>query len=72
MNNCAQIAEMHPLLVDTLGAARALSVSERTVWSLMKRGDLPAIRIGRALRFAAEDLREWVDRRRADGGKECG
>lgn len=50
------------LLVDATAAARLLSVSVRTVANLTARSELPCVRIGRALRYSVEDLRQFVHR----------
>jgi excisionase family DNA binding protein len=51
-----------PLLVDSRRAAKLLSVSERTVWSITApRGPLPAVRIGRAVRYSVEAIRAYVE-----------
>ncbi len=51
-----------PLLVDVRVAARLLSVCERTVWNMAKRGELPSLRIGRAVRFSVDDIKAWIQR----------
>jgi excisionase family DNA binding protein len=51
-----------PLLVDAAEAARLLCVSPRTVWSLTQRGELPACRIGRLVRYDPRDLAAYVER----------
>jgi excisionase family DNA binding protein len=52
-----------PMLVDIKAAAELLGVSDRTVWSLIQRGEgPPLIRLGRSVRFSVESLREWVSR----------
>jgi excisionase family DNA binding protein len=43
-------------------AARATSLSERTIWAAIQRGDLPASKMGRALLIKPADLEGWVDR----------
>lgn len=44
-------------------AAKFLSVSERTLWSLTApRGALPVVRFGRSVRYRQADLSEWVRR----------
>jgi excisionase family DNA binding protein len=50
-----------PLLLDSHEAARLLAVSPRTLWSMTKRGVLPAVRIGRAVRFDPADLRRFIE-----------
>jgi excisionase family DNA binding protein len=54
----------NPLLIGPEEAACLLSVPTRTVLSLIRRGDLPALRLpGRRLRIRAADLQEFVRRR---------
>jgi len=53
-----------PLLMDVRAAARALSVSPRTVQLLAARGELPSLKIGKLRRFALTDLQRFIDARR--------
>ena len=39
-----------------------LKVNPRTIYRLIKTGELPAIRIGRQWRFRRSNLDEWIDR----------
>jgi excisionase family DNA binding protein len=48
------------LLLTASEAANALAVSERTLWSLTKRGEIGSIRIGRSIRYDLEQLRLWI------------
>ena len=48
------------LLVSSREAARMLAVSERTLFTLRKTGAIPAIQVGRAVRFSVADLEEWI------------
>jgi excisionase family DNA binding protein len=57
-----------PLLLTAPEAARLLAVSERTVWALTDRGELPCVRIGRAKRYDPRDLAEFVERLKVEGG----
>jgi excisionase family DNA binding protein len=41
-----------------------LKVNPRTIYRLIKTGELPAVRIGRQWRFRRTDLDEWIDRQR--------
>jgi excisionase family DNA binding protein len=42
-------------------AARALSISERTLWALQKAGEIPVVRIGRSTRYDVRDLLAYLD-----------
>jgi excisionase family DNA binding protein len=49
-------------LLTTREAADYLRVSTRTLFSLSARGELPAVRIGRAVRYRPADLAAYVER----------
>lgn len=59
-------------------ASKLLGVTERTVWTLVNQGELPAIRFGRTVRIDPVDLRGFIDRAKSQcqvsAGKEvaCG
>lgn len=60
------------LLVTVSEAAKLLSVSERTVFALTKRGEIGSVRIGRAVRYWVDELRAWVrarNERQVAGGE---
>jgi len=42
-----------------------LKVNPRTIYRLIRNGELPAIRIGRQWRFRRSDLDAWIDRQRS-------
>jgi len=42
-----------------------LNVTPRTIYRLIRTGELPAIRIGHQWRIRQSDLDEWLDRQRA-------
>ena len=50
------------LLVDRREAAHLLSLSERTVFTLTDAGELPTVRIGRAVRYPVTGLIAWIER----------
>ena len=41
-----------------------LKVNPRTIYRLIKSGELPAVRIGRQWRFRRSDLDTWIERQR--------
>lgn len=44
-------------------AAARVELSETTIREAIDRGDLPAYRVGRAIRIDVEDLRNWLKSR---------
>lgn len=56
-----------PLAVPPRDAARLLSISERTLWSLtVPRGPIPCVRIGRSVRYAVAALEAYLAK---EGGR---
>ena len=45
-------------------AAASLAISERMLWGLTQRGEVRAVRIGRAVRYSPRDLQDFIDRMR--------
>lgn len=56
------------LLLTFDAAAEMLAVSPRTVWSYVKRGVLPVVRMGRAVRIDRRDLLAFIDRMKDSNG----
>ena len=48
-------------LISTDEAAQQLGVSRRSVYRMMSRGDLPAVRLGRLNRIRYSDLAKVID-----------
>ena len=55
-----RMAEMDTEILDVEGAAKALGVSTRTIYNLARKGEIPAMRVGREWRFARKNLIDWV------------
>jgi excisionase family DNA binding protein len=51
-----------PLLLTPRQAALLLAVSERTLWGLGDRGEVPRVLIGRAVRYRLRDLEDYCER----------
>jgi excisionase family DNA binding protein len=51
------------LLLRPREAAQALGLSTSNVFALVRRGELPSLRIGRALRIPRAALEDWVSQR---------
>jgi len=56
--------DIEPMLLRIRDAAAMLSVSERSIWQLVRAGELPAIHPPgmRAIRIARHDVENLVDR----------
>lgn len=55
-----------PLLLTPRDAAAELAISERTLWGLTKRKELPCVRIGKSVRYRPADLEKFAaDRAKA-------
>ena len=50
------------LLLSEPEAAKALGISPRTLWSLRERGEVPHVRIGRAVRYPVAGLEAYIAR----------
>ncbi len=50
-----------PLLLTADDAARASALSPRKLWSLTVGGEIPCVRIGRAVRYDRADLLAWIE-----------
>lgn len=59
-----------PLLVDAREACRLLSLGRRSVWLLTNSGELPVVRVGRAVRYSVEGLRQWIEQRQEGGTRD--
>ena len=55
-----------PLLLAPKEAAKTLSICERTLYGLTKRGELPAVRIGRAVRYNVQDLKKFIEKKTSE------
>lgn len=52
--------ESEKLLLRAPEAAKLLSISERTLWTLTQEGTVPHIRLRGSVRYPVEQLREWI------------
>ena len=54
---------------DTAQAAQYLQVHPRTITRMAKRGEIPAIHLGRLWRFRKTDLDRWLESRVIHNGE---
>ena len=52
-----------PLLLRAEEVARLTSLGRSTIFNLLASGELPAVRIGRAVRVRRSDLESWIEAR---------
>ena len=52
------------LLLKPMEAAKALAVSQRTLWQLKTDGKIRCIRINRLVRYDAKDLVAYIERQK--------
>ncbi len=50
-------------------AARALGIGERLLWSITNRGEIPHVRIGRAIIYPTDALRGWLADRASNNAR---
>lgn len=60
--------ESEKLLLRASEAQKLLSLSRSTIYAMIASGELPSVRIGRAVRVPADGLREWVKRQTEKNG----
>ena len=56
-----------PLGLRPKDAARALGIGERLLWSKTNAGEIPYVRIGKAIIYPVHLLRDWLTEQ-AEGG----
>jgi excisionase family DNA binding protein len=69
MKRTTRRSQTEPVLLRIRDAAAMLSVSERSIWQLIRSGELPAIHPAgmRAIRIARTDVENLVERRHNRG-----
>ena len=48
-------------------AAEFLAIGTRKLWELTNRGEIPHVRIGRAVRYDRRDLETWIEKHKRSG-----
>ena len=61
------VAVSERLLLTVEEAARHLGIGRTLAWQLVRKGELPVVRLGRCVRVSRQALEEWIARQ-AQGG----
>ena len=69
MRDSHRVTPDSPLLIDAAEAAKRLSISPRKLWSLTDSGEIPHVRIGRAVRYPVEAIQQWIDAQQIGGAE---
>lgn len=64
-----QRAAMSLKLLTIREASELLQISERTIWSFTHRGELPAVKLGRSIRYHPTDLNRFIENKKSAAGK---
>ncbi len=59
--------EAPKLLLSPREAARALGISERTLWTITQSREVPSLRIGRLVKYRPEALAAWLAEKEKGG-----
>lgn len=62
----AEVLQLEPLAVSTAEAARVLSISRPTLYTLLNREDFPSFRIGNRVLVSVPGLKDWINRQTAE------
>ena len=54
-------ASVEPRLLTYREAAAYLNISERTLWSMQKYGEIATVRLRQSVRFDRQELDRWID-----------
>lgn len=49
-------------------AAKAIGISERSLWTLTKANEVPHTRLGKSVLYPVDALRKWLEARAMQGG----
>ena len=52
------------ILMTPRQAAKALAISERTLWELTRRGAIPRLKIGASVRYDVKALQAFIDKKK--------
>lgn len=57
------MSEVQPILITIPEAARRLAICTNKAWQLVRRGELPSVRLGRSVRVSVVSLEQFIAER---------
>lgn len=63
------VADPPALALRPKEAAKAIGIGERLLWSMTNRGEIPHVRVGRAILYPVDLLRDWLAQRAKGGNR---
>lgn len=67
--NTEPIQPIQPLLLTVAQASKILNIGRTKIYELMRCGELPAIHVGKAVRFSYHELQQWVEQQARKEGE---
>ena len=64
------MGDTKPLLLSPRDTAQLLAISERTLWAMTDRGDLPHLKLNRLVRYDRADIERFIQTRKQNGRSE--
>lgn len=61
---------MEQLAIRAMEAANAMGIGRSHVYELIRSGELPSVRLGKAIRIPVSALRAWIERNQSEGNPE--
>jgi excisionase family DNA binding protein len=58
-----------PTLITARDAAKVLGICDKSLWNATHRGEIPAVKLGRSVRYDPRDLNRWIESNKATGVK---
>lgn len=59
-DNAVSYETVQPLMTYQ-AAAKVLGITDRTLWELVRKGELRNVRVGRSVRIDPADLRQFIE-----------
>lgn len=68
-SNAIPTAGLPRLALRPKEAAKALGIGERLLWTMTNTGEIPSVKLGRAVVYPIADLERWLSQQADKGGR---